>query len=223
MVAEIAVALILLAASGLFLRSFEKMRQVDLGFRPEHTLTASYSLPKQYATQTMVNEFNRELLLRLQQLPGTKAAGLISILPGSGDGGSETFVVDGYTYQNGANMNSATPFHVYGDSFQALGIPLLRGRFFTRADQADSQLVVIVNDKLAQHYWPNQDPVGKRLRMGPTNPPRNSSTPRRNKWGLTGARWRRRPTFWQLRLHCLAHCHTARANGKCTAVYGEFD
>jgi len=165
-VAEIAVALILLAASGVFLRSFEKMRQVDLGFRPEHTLTASYSLPKQYATQTMVNEFNRELLLRLQQLPGTKAAGLISILPGSGDGGSETFVVDGYTYQNGANMNSATPFHVYGDSFQALGIPLLRGRFFTRADQADSQLVVIVNDKLAQHYWPNQDPVGKRLRMG---------------------------------------------------------
>jgi putative ABC transport system permease protein len=165
-VAEIAVALILLAASGLFLRSFERMRQVDLGFRPEHTLTASYSLPKQYATQTMVNEFNRELLLRLEQLPGTKAAGFISILPGSGDGGSETFVVDGYTPPNGVNMNSATPFHVYGDSFQALGIPLLRGRFFTPADQADSQLVVIVNDKLAQHYWPEQDPVGKRLRFG---------------------------------------------------------
>jgi putative ABC transport system permease protein len=165
-VAEIALALILLAASGLFLRSFEKMRQVDLGFRPEHTLTASYSLPKQYATQTMVNEFSRELLLRLQQLPGTKAAGFISILPGSGDGGSETFVVDGYTPPNGANMNSATPFHVYGDSFQALGIPLLRGRFFTLADQVDSQLFVIVNDKLAQHYWPEQDPLGKRLRLG---------------------------------------------------------
>jgi putative ABC transport system permease protein len=165
-VAEIAVALILLAASGLFLRSFEKMRQVDLGFRPEHTLTASYSLPKQYATQTMVNEFSRELLLRLQQLPGTKAAGFISILPGSGNGGSETFVVDGYTPPKGANMNSATPFHVYGDSFRALGIPLLRGRFFTPADQADSQLVVIVNDKLAQHYWPEQDPLGKRLRFG---------------------------------------------------------
>ena len=165
-VAEIAVALILLAASGLFLRSFEKMRQVDLGFRPDHTLTASYSLPKQYATQTMVNEFSRELLLRLQQLPGTKAAGFISILPGSGDGGSETFVVDGYTPPKGANMNLATPFHVYGDSFQALGIPLLRGRYFTPADQADSQLVVIVNDKLAQHYWPEQDPLGKRLRFG---------------------------------------------------------
>lgn len=165
-VAEIAVALILLAASGLFLRSFEKMRQVDLGFRPDHTLTASYSLPKQYASQTMVNEFSRELLLRLQQLPGTKAAGFISILPGSGDGGSETFVVDGYTPPKGANMNLATPFHVYGDSFQALGIPLLRGRYFTPADQADSQLVVIVNDKLAQHYWPEQDPLGKRLRFG---------------------------------------------------------
>ena len=114
----------------------------------------------------MVNEFSRELLLRLQQLPGTKAAGFISILPGSGDGGSETFVVDGYTPPKGANMNLATPFHVYGDSFQALGIPLLRGRYFTPADQADSQLVVIVNDKLAQHYWPEQDPLGKRLRFG---------------------------------------------------------
>ena len=114
----------------------------------------------------MVNAFSRELLLRLQQLPGTKAAGFISILPGSGDGGSETFVVDGYTPPKGANMNLATPFHVYGDSFQALGIPLLRGRFFTPADQADSQLVVIVNDKLAQHYWPEQDPLGKRLRFG---------------------------------------------------------
>ena len=166
-VAEIAVALILLAASGLLLRSFEKMRQVDLGFRPDHTLTASYSLPqKQYATQTRVNEFSGELLLRLRQLPGTKAAGFISILPGSGDGGSETFVVDGYMPSKGANMNSATPFHVYGDAFQALGIPLLRGRFFTRADQADSQLVVIVNDKLAQHYWPGQSPLGKRLRFG---------------------------------------------------------
>lgn len=171
-VAEIAVALILLAASGLLLRSFEKMRQVDLGFRPDHTLTASYSLPqKQYATQTMVDEFNRELLLRLQQLPGTKAAGLISILPGSGDGGSETFAVDGYTPAKGANMNLATPFHVYGDAFQALGIPLLRGRFFTPADRADSQLVVIVNDKLAQHYWPGQDPLGKRLRLGTLQTP----------------------------------------------------
>lgn len=167
MVAEIAVALILLAASGLLLCSFEKMRQVDLGFRPEHTLTASYSLPqKQYATQTRVNEFSRDLLLRLQQLPGTKAAGFISILPGSGDESSETFVVDGYTPAKSANMNLATPFHVYGDAFQALGIPLLRGRLFTPADQADSQLVVIVNDKLAQQYWPGQDPLGKRLRFG---------------------------------------------------------
>ena len=165
-VAEIAVALILLAASGLLLRSFEKMRQVDLGFRPEHTLTASYSLPqKQYATQTVVNAFSRELLLRLQQLPGTKAAGLISISPVAGDGGSETFVVDGYMPPK-ANMNTATPFHVYGDAFQALGISLLRGRFFTPADQANSRLVVIVNDKLAQHYWPGQDPLGKRLRFG---------------------------------------------------------
>ena len=76
-VAEIAVALVLLAASGLLLRSFEKMRSAELGFRPQNVTTASYSLPqKQYATQSSVDSFNRELLLRLQQIPGAVAVGL---------------------------------------------------------------------------------------------------------------------------------------------------
>jgi putative ABC transport system permease protein len=82
-VAEIAIALVLLTASGLLLRSFEKMRSVDLGFRPEHLTTASYSLPKQqYATQPAVNAFNDELVRRLQQLPGVESVGLTSSRPG---------------------------------------------------------------------------------------------------------------------------------------------
>lgn len=166
-VAEIAIALILLAASGLLLRSFEKMRSVDLGFQPEHVTTGAYSLPqKQYATQTSVNIFNDEWLRRLRALPGVESVGLTSFLPASGNNNNQTFVAEGYVAPRGEGMNLATVAQVIGDYFPAMGIPLLRGRFFTEADKAGAQLVVVVNHKLAQHYWPNQDPIGKRLRIG---------------------------------------------------------
>jgi putative ABC transport system permease protein len=166
-VAEIAIALVLLTASGLLLRSFEKMRSVDLGFRPQHVTTASYSLPsKQYPTQSSVNVFNNELLRRLRELPGVQSAGLTSFLPASDNNNNQTFVAEGYVAPKGANMNLATVAQVVGDYLPAMGIPLLRGRFFTDADKAGAQLVVMVNRKLAQHYWPNQDPIGKRLRIG---------------------------------------------------------
>ena len=164
---EIAIALVLLAASGLLLRSFEKMRAVDLGFRPNHVLTASYSLPqKQYATQAAVDEFNHELIRRLQQLPGVKFAGLTSFLPASGGNSNTAFTAEGYVAPKGAGMNLATEVTVEGDYFQTVGIPLLSGRFFTPADTADTQLVAIVNHKLAEHCWPGSDPIGKRLRLG---------------------------------------------------------
>jgi predicted permease len=165
-VAEIAIALVLLAASGLLLRSFEKMRAVDLGFRPENVATAAYSLPhKQYSTQPSVNAFNDELMRRLKQVPGAEGMALTSTLP-TGGFGNETFVVEGYVPPKGAAMNLATPAQVIGDYFHTMGIPLLRGRRFTEADKAGAQLVLIVNHKLAQHYWPNQDPIGRRMRLG---------------------------------------------------------
>jgi putative ABC transport system permease protein len=166
-VAEIAVALVLLAASGLLLRSFEKMRRVDLGFQPGHTVAAAYSLPrKQYAKQASVDAFNHELLRRLQQLPGAEAAGLTSFLPAAGGTNNNAFIPEGYVPPKGANMSLATVSAVLGDYFRAMGIPLLRGRFFTEADKAGAPLVVIVNRKLAEHYWHGQDPIGKRIRIG---------------------------------------------------------
>jgi len=171
-IGEIAIALVLLAASGLLLRSFEKMRAVDLGFRPDHTLSAAYSLPqKQYATQGAVDEFNHDLVHRLQQLPGVQFAGLTSFLPASGNNSVNTFLVEGYVLPKGASMNLATPITVEGNYFQAMGIPLLRGRLFTEADTANTQLVVIVNHKFAEHYWPGADPTGKRLRIGTQETP----------------------------------------------------
>ena len=166
-VAEIAIALVLLAASGLLLRSFDKMRSVDLGFHPDHVATASYSLPqKQYSTQPAIDAFNDDLLRRLRQLPGVQAAGLTSFLPASGGNGNEAVVADGYVPPPGEPLNLATPAAVIGDYFRAMSIPLLRGRMFTEADKPGAQLVVIVNHKFAQHYWPNQDPIGKRMRIG---------------------------------------------------------
>src|SRR6202167_679280 len=166
-VGEIAIALVLLVASGLLLRSFEKMRAVDLGFRPDHVLAAGYSLPqKQYATQSSVNEFNDELIRRLQQVPGVTYVGLTSSLPDMGGGSNSTFVAEGYLAPRGANMNLASLASIEGDYLQALGIPLLAGRYFTSADSENGLLVAIVNHKLAEHYWPGADPTGKRLRIG---------------------------------------------------------
>ncbi len=166
-VCEIAVALTLLVASGLLLRSFEKMRAVNLGFRPDHVLSASYSLPRQqYATQAAIDEFNDELIRRVQQVSSVKSVGLTSFLPASGNNSNTAVVPEGYVPPPGANLSLATPVQVQGDYLQAMEIPLLAGRFFTPADTANSQLVAIVNRKLAEHYWPGLDPTGKRLRIG---------------------------------------------------------
>lgn len=168
-VAEIAVALVLLTASGLLLRSFSKMRDVDLGYNPDHTLVAGYNLPrKQYATQASVDQFNRELLLKLQALPGVRSVGLTSMLPASSNNNNEAIMPEGYTPPSHTYDLAAT-HQVKGDYFAAMGIPLLRGRVFTPDDNENSQLVVVVNQKLAEQSWPGQDPIGKRLRIGLLN------------------------------------------------------
>ncbi|MEG9435918.1 ABC transporter permease [Edaphobacter sp. HDX4] len=166
-VGEIAVALILLTASGLLLRSFEKMRSVDMGFQSNHTLAASYSLPgKQYSTQPQIDTFNQRLLDGLRQLPGAESAGITGLLPASGFAGGISILPEGYVSSKGAGLHMAVSTQVEGDPFHALGIRLLRGRLFTEADREGSPLVAIVNHKLAEHYWPGEDPIGKRLRRG---------------------------------------------------------
>jgi putative ABC transport system permease protein len=165
-VGEIAIALILLTASGLLLRSFSNMSAVDLGFRPDHVATANYALPqKQYSTQAQIDTFNDKLVQQLRQLPGVEAVGLTSTLPTTGDG-IASFVADGYVDPRGPDQTAASPFQIIGNYFNAIGIPLIRGRYFTESDNADNQLVVIVNHEFAEHYWPHQDPVGKRMRIG---------------------------------------------------------
>ena len=169
-VAQIATALILLTTAGLLVRSFEKMRAVNPGFRPEHLAVADYSLPsRQYKTQAQVDAFNQELLTRLRQLPGTESAALASDLPMSDPTDTSVFLPEGYTPAPSgsmANMTVGSFTYVVGDYFHTASIPLLRGRFLTEADNANAPLVVVVNHSLAQHYWPGQDPIGKRIKTG---------------------------------------------------------
>ena len=167
-VAELAVALVLLTASGLLLRSFEKMRSVGLGFRTDHTLTAAYSLPRhQYSTQAAIDVFNLTMRTRLEQLPGVQAVGVTTMLPAADMEFGATFTPEGYVPPKGAGLNVAWMPQVMGNYFQAQGISIIRGRNFTPADREGAPLVVIVNRTLAEHCWPRQDPLGKRLHRGP--------------------------------------------------------
>jgi predicted permease len=166
-ISELAVALVLLTASGLLLRSFQKIRAVDLGFRTDHALTAFYGLPRrQYSSQAAVDAFNTTMLTKLQQLPGVQAVGVTNLLPNGGDNSDNAFVPEGYVPPKGAGLSLAWASQIIGNYFDAAGIPLLRGRKFTEADRADSPLVVIVNRTLAERYWPGQDPLGKRMKIG---------------------------------------------------------
>jgi predicted permease len=166
-VLEIAVALVLLASSGLLLRSFRKMAEVNLGFQPDQVTTAEYSLPKQqYSTQARVDTFNRELMLRLRQLPRLQDVALTSTIPATNGDVIWDFVAEGYVDPRGPDQTHASPSRVSGDFFKAMGIPLLRGRYFIDDDNANGELVAIVNREFAEHYWPHQNPIGKHLRRG---------------------------------------------------------
>jgi predicted permease len=165
-VGEIAIAMVLLVTCGLLLRSFEKMRVADLGFRPDHTLTAYFSLPGHpYGNQKAVNELEDKVIQRVQELPGVRFAGFTSFLPESGNAVRTVFVAEGYVAPRGVGQPLAIQVNVRGDYLPAMGIRLLRGRYLTPADRAGSQLVVNVTHNLAEHYWPGADPIGKRLRI----------------------------------------------------------
>jgi predicted permease len=166
-IAEIAAALVLLVSAGLLIRSFDRMRAVNLGLRTDHTLTASYGLPEQhYSTQAAVDAFDTALFNKLRQLPGVLYVGTTTLLPATGGNNNwQAFVVEGYAAPMG-EMVQAWAAGVMGDYFRASGTPILRGRDFTDADREGAPPVVIVNKKLAERYWPGQDPIGKRIHLG---------------------------------------------------------
>ncbi|MGD0889991.1 MAG: ABC transporter permease [Terracidiphilus sp.] len=166
-IAELAVALVLLTASGLLLRSFDKMRSVNLGFHTDHMLTAAYNLPRQqYSTQAAIDAFNLAVQTRLEQMPGVQAVGFSNMLPAANHDIRSTFTPEGFSPSKETGLNLVWAPQVTPDFISAVGISIIRGRGFTPADTADSPLVIIVNQKLAERYWPGQDPIGKRIHRG---------------------------------------------------------
>jgi putative ABC transport system permease protein len=165
-VSEITIALVLLTACGAFLRSFQKMRAVDPGFRPDHVLVAGYQLPlKQYSTDASFNTFNHSLVDQLANKPGIIAVGVANALPASGQLGGAAYTVEGASV-TGWKLKFSMFALTYGDYFHAMSIPLLEGRYFTEDDRANTPLVVIVNHSMARHCWPGQSAIGKRMHVG---------------------------------------------------------
>jgi predicted permease len=167
-VVEVALAMVLLVGSGLLLRSFQKMLETDPGFQPQNVLSAYISLPGAgYPTQARIDRFYHDLLGRLAALPGAKAVSVSSGVPTAGIRSDRNFVPEGYAPRGGRRWASASNEFVMGDYFQTMRIPLLRGRYFDATDQLpDAPLMAVVSQTLAQRYWPDQDAVGKRLKMG---------------------------------------------------------
>ncbi len=163
-VGETGLACVLLIAAGLMLHSFVNLLRADPGFQPQQVLTASLSLPRlQYPNDVDRIRFFDRLLANLQALPGVQTAAIGTDLPWTGyDGNADGFLVEGrpiaYKDQTTARYHQTSV-----DYFRALGIPLLRGRFFTGRDDKDAPTVIIINETMAKRYWPGEDAVGKRI------------------------------------------------------------
>ena len=170
-IGEVALALVLLTGAGLLLKSFVRLGNVDPGFHPEHVLTAEVSLPAlRYPDNRAQANFFAELERRVRVLPSVTHAGLTTILPMSGINSDCSFKIEGQPMDKTRPGPDEEDRFVSPDYFQTLQMPLLRGRFFTAADKLDAPPVVIINQALAQRYWPNEDPVGKRIRVPFTKP-----------------------------------------------------
>jgi predicted permease len=163
-VGETGLACMLLIAAALMLHSFVNLLQADAGFRPQQVLTASISLPNEtYRGEAQIRQFHEQLIAGLQSLPGVHSAGVGTDLPWTGyDENLGGFLVEGrskeFNDKTTARYHAASP-----DYFRAMGIPLLRGRFFTARDDKGALPVIVVNENMAKRYWPGEDAVGKRV------------------------------------------------------------
>ena len=165
-VAEVALSVVVLIASGLLLNSFWRLMRVHLGFDPANVLTTEVSLVSpRYDDVPHRESFFHQLQDRMQSSPGVKSVGFISELPLSGEGNDTFFTITEHPSANPHDTADADFRNIDGDYFGAMRIPLLAGRDFNRQDSAESRNVVIVNEPFVKKYFPNEDPIGKHLKM----------------------------------------------------------
>ena len=168
-IAEVALATVLLIGAGLLIRSFSELNAVDPGFEPDHLLTLTLPAPPSTADDRGPQRFDyyAEVISALTSLPGVEGVGLVSNLPGSGRGtGAWINFMDRVLPEN-----ESPPIAVYrvasADYFRVAGIPLQEGRFTTDRDGADGSPAVVVNEAARQLFWPDESPVGKEITLGP--------------------------------------------------------
>jgi putative ABC transport system permease protein len=165
-VVEMALAVVLLIGAGLMLRSLSALQRVELGFDPSNVLTMRLSLPQSsYEEPEQVVAFYQRLLERVRALPGVKTAGAVRALPLGSTIGDFGLRIEGYTPPSGTGAKGDWQIATDG-YFEAMGERLIRGRTFTPADRTDTMLVALVNEALVRQYWPGQDPLGRRLKIG---------------------------------------------------------
>jgi putative ABC transport system permease protein len=169
-IAQIALSLVLLIGAGLLLTSFRKLLSIDPGFRSENVLSGRIELPQiKYTTLDQVRNFYSQLVERVENLPGVRVAGLCNVVPFSGGGDGDEFTIEGQEPGPGDPVKIAWCRNATPGYFGATGIPILRGRAFEDSDTATSLRVAVVDEKIARTYWPNEDPIGKRVRIGRAN------------------------------------------------------
>jgi predicted permease len=163
-VSQVAIAFVLLIGAGLLLTSFQRLLGVDPGFVPEHVLTVrTHPMPSAYPDDAALTAYTNRALERLRALPGIESVGATSFLPFSWNASSSVVVAEGYTPAPGESVVSPSQLYVTPGYLEALKVQLKRGRFFTDADGTDTTRAIILDERLAEKFWPGADPIGRRM------------------------------------------------------------
>jgi predicted permease len=170
-IAELAISLTLLIGAGLLIRSFIQVKKVNPGFSAENVVAMRFAVAGTNIKRENRVAFYQDLLERVRHLPGVDSAGAAAILPLSGSISWGGITIEGYQAASGqaaiqADQRTASPGY-----FETMRIPLLKGRFFDEHDNKDGPRTLIIDDKMASTYWPNGDPIGKRMKLGSGNDP----------------------------------------------------
>jgi putative ABC transport system permease protein len=164
---QIAISLALLCGAGLLIKSFVKLQEIDPGFRPEGVVTMKVDLPpERYRDADSIRAFVDDLIRRIDARPGVQYVGATTALPLTNMGFSGTITVDSNAVSFEATTPEADLRMVTPDYFEAMGTELVVGRFFAESDRDASQPVAIIDETLARTYWPNESPIGQRVRRG---------------------------------------------------------
>ncbi len=173
LVSEVALALVLVIAAGLLVRTFFHLLKVDPGFNTTRVLMFELTLPgARYPDKDSLAGVYRKVLNRLNDIPGVQAAGLGSPMPMSGGQESSAFAIPGRTFDKSSGRNPIASYTIASPGyFSAIGTPILRGRPFLDSDTADSQPVAIISKTLADQFYPGEDPIGKSIKLPPAKFP----------------------------------------------------